>query len=76
MEDKASYFIFLLTFAFLASVYGLEHSAIGKYHKVSSWLGHRLVLRDGCPKVPCDPKRSSCIKVNLHVQARYKKCLR
>ena len=61
---------------FLSGVHGLDHGQIGEYHKVSAYLGHNLVLRDGCPTVSCDPKRRSCIKTNLQIQARYEKCLR
>ena len=61
---------------FLFGVHGLDHGQIGEYHKVSAYLGHNLVLRDGCPEVSCDPKRRSCIKTNLQIQARYEKCLR
>ena len=60
----------------ISGVHCREHSEIGENHKISSYLGHLLVLRDGCPRVSCDPKRRSCIKINLQVEARYEKCLR
>lgn len=75
MGDTVGYLGFLLAITLIAGAHGREHSLIGEYHKVTSWLGHRLVLRDGCPKVPCDPKRRSCVKVNLQIEARYEKCL-
>ena len=55
---------------------GQTHGQIGEYHEVSHWLGHQLVLRDGCPTVSCDPKRRSCLKTSLQIKARYEKCLR
>ena len=61
---------------FVLGVNSREHSEIGEYHKISAYLGHNLVLRDGCPTVSCDPKRRSCIKINLQIEARYEKCLR